>query len=71
MRHEWATRDIATNLVHGAWAHDAILALAATVGDDVIATVFMINGRGDLVGVLYATDLLDVSARLQPSRKQR
>jgi hypothetical protein len=69
-RHGWATQEVAAGHVRRDGAHDAITTVEAIVGDDVTTAVLVIT-RGDVVGVSYAADGLDLSVGRSPSREQR
>jgi CBS-domain-containing membrane protein len=64
-------RDVAAGRVRCARPHDAITTVAAIMRDDVTDAVPVINDRGNVVGVVTATDILDLLAGYDPKRQQR
>ena len=71
IRHGWTMRDVAAGRVRCARPQDAITTVAAIMRDDATDAVPVINGRGSVVGVVTATDILDVLAGYDPTRQQR
>ena len=69
-RRRRATRDAAEGPLRCDQAHDAATTVAATVGDDVTATVTL-NDLGDVAAVIYATGRRGLLVRPDPSCKQR
>jgi hypothetical protein len=70
-RHGWSLRDVAAGWVRCARPQDAITTVAAIMRDDATDAVPVINGRGNVVGVVTATDILDLLAGYVPKRQQR
>jgi hypothetical protein len=70
-RHGWTMRDVATGQVRCARTDDAISTVAAIMRDDATDAVPVINSRGNVVGVITTTDIVDLLARYDPKRQQR
>lgn len=62
-RHGWTMRDVAAGRVRCARRHDAITRVAAIMRDNATDAVPVINDRGNVIGVITATDILDLLAR--------
>jgi CBS-domain-containing membrane protein len=64
-------RDVAAGRVRCARPQDPITTVAAIMRDEATDAVPVINDRGNVIGVVTATDILDLLARYDPTRQQR
>jgi CBS-domain-containing membrane protein len=64
-------RDVAAGRIRCAQPQDPITTVAAIMRDDGTDAVPVINERGNVIGVVTATDILYLLARYDPKRQQR